>query len=306
MGIVSIINEVLVLFFIIIIGYFAKKYNIINHEANKKITELLLKITTPCMLVSSFQFDFSLKMLFNAMIFFLCALGILVFSVFVGEIIFNRFPLGKKSVLKHVTVFSNNTFMGFPVLEAFYGKIGVFYGSVFLIPNNLLLWTYGVFVFNEKKDIKSMKKALLNPGFIAVIIGFLLFILSIELPYPVLKTLETVGSITSPLAMVIIGASLADLDFKSIFSWSQAYYGIVLRIIIIPLVAFSALKLLGIEGDLMSILVLLTAMPAAAITALFANMYGGDISFASRSIGISTILSVFTLSLFVLLIQGGT
>lgn len=295
-------NQVLVLFLIMIVGVIARKRNIINREVNKKLTELLLNVTLPMLIITSFQFQFSAQMLLNAGIFFVASTGVLLLSVLISKLIFTKFPCKTKSVLKFVTVFSNCGFMGFPILEALYGKTGIFYGSIFSIPFNLLLWTYGVVVFNGEKNIKTVKKAFTNPGIVAVLIGIILYILSVKLPYAVYTAMSMVGTMTSPLSMIIIGGILAEVHLKDMFSGVQVYYGALLRLIALPLITFAALRFLKLEYILSNILVVITAMPAAANTALFANMFEGDTLLASRLVGISTLLSVITLPLIIILI----
>ena len=301
MGNNPVVEQVMVLFLIMIVGMVAAKQDIINEEARKKLSELLLYVTSPFLVVSSFNFKFSSDMLANAGRIFAFSIGIHIFTVFLGRFLFRRYPVDKQSVLKFIIVFSNCGFMGFPVLESLFGKIGVFYGSIYNAVFHAFVWTYGVMLFSHSREQKSITKALLNPGIISVIVGMLIFLFSIELPNPILQTLDMVGSMTAPLSMLIVGALLASTDLKSIFIGFEVYYGALLRLIMIPLVTIVALKLIGLDRGLLQVCVVLIAMPAAANTVIFAEKYGANSILASRCVALSTILSIITIPLVMML-----
>lgn len=290
------LTQVIILFLIILVGVYAKKRDIISKEANKKLTSLLLEVTAPLLVITSFSFDYSPELLKNAIIVFIFGMLIHGFGALIGMFLYKKYPVKKQQILKFVTTFSNCGFMGFPILLSLYGRIGIFYGSIFLMSFYIYIWSYGVMVFKGKGGgWKNIKKAFINPGMIAVYIGLPIFLFSIKLPTPLFSAMEMVGSMTSPLAMLIIGAILADVNFKSIFKGSGTYYASFIRLIVIPLIAFGVLTLLGLKGDILGICIILVAMPAAANSAIFAERLDGDAEYASKVVAVSTLLSVITI-----------
>lgn len=301
-NIAIIFNQVAILFIVMVVGFFARKTDIINDEVNKKLSELLLNITAPFMVIASFQFEFSKDMLLNAGIILIISIAIHAFSILIGTLLYGKYPGGIQKVLRFITVFANCGFMGYPVLESLFGKIGIFYGSIYVIAFNVFIWTYGVALFNDQKGSKSLKKAVINPGVISVFIGLVIFVFSIKLPFPVSKAIDMVGSMTTPISMLIVGALLADTNFKDLFKGFSIYYGIAVRLLLLPILALVVLKTAGMKGLLLSIPVVLSGMPAAANTAIFAERYNGDSIFASRAVALSTVLSILTIPLMVFLI----
>jgi predicted permease len=286
-----------------VIGFVAKKRNIINDETTNKLSEILLRITLPAMIIFSYNQEFSKDLLTKGGIMLVYSLVIHVFGILLGNIIYWKYPDDIKNVLKFVTIYSNCGYMGLPVLEALYGQIGIFYASIYITIFNIFTWTNGVMIFTGKRDIKSMKKALINPGIIAVFIGLFIFIFSIKLPYPVAKTLEMFGTMTTPLSMLIIGALIANMDFKKLFSGLALYYVTAIRLIILPLLVLIAMKILGITDTmLLGTCVTTAAMPAAANTAIFAERYNGNSALASRIVAFSTIASMITIPIILSLI----
>jgi len=284
------------------IGFAAKKKEIINEAAGKKLSELLLMITTPAMIVSSFQFKYSKEMLINVLLVLGFAIAAHVLSLFLGKMLYRKYPDNTKNVLKFITIFSNCGFMGFPLLESLYGKTGVFYGSIYVATYNLFVWTVGVMIFSGKRDADGIKRAMVNPGIIAVFVGMILFIFSLKLPFPVAKALDMVGSMTSPLAMLVIGSILAGVNFKSFLSGFPLYYGTAVRNVFLPLMTFTALKFMGFTGVVFGVCVAVMAMPAGANAAIFAEMYDGDSLFASKVVAFSTLFSIVTIPLIMMLL----
>jgi len=298
----ALVQQVLVLFLTMIVGFIAKKKDIITSQVSKKLSELLLYITSPFLVITSFNFKYSPDMLARAGIVFAFAMGIHFFSILLGSIAFIRFNDRIRSVLRFIIVFSNCGFMGFPVLESLFGKIGIFYGSIYVMVFNIFTWTYGVMLFSKSGEKGSIKHLMLNPGIISVILGIIIFLFSIDLPTPIFKTLELVGGMTSPLSMLIVGALLADADFTKLFTGFAVYYGSFMRLIFIPLFSMMILKLIGLDGELLKICITLVAMPAAANTAIFAEKYGADSVFASQCVAVSTIFSMITIPFIIYLI----
>lgn len=302
---VAVFNQVLILFLIMFVGFIAKKTGIINDAVSKKLSELLLKITNPLLVLSAFQMDFSQDIMNNVLLVFIFAVVANLVSILLGQVLFVRQKDEIKKIMKFTAVYSNCGFMGFPVLESLFGRTGILYGSIYVAVFNIFLWTNGMAIFSssEKLNRDSIKKIVLNPGIITVLIGIVLFMLSIRLPGPVAEAVDLVGSMTIPLSMLIVGATVAGSRFKELFRGWDIYYITAVRLVLMPLIAFAALKILGFPEMLMTICVLLIAMPAAATTTIFAELYDSDSVFASRVVVFTTLASIVTLPLMMLLIQ---
>jgi malate permease and related proteins len=288
-------NKVMMLFLIIGIGALGRKFKIMEDSLIKGISELILYITLPLLILVSFQMDFSHEMLQNAGLILLISIFIHVFSAWIGKFIFPVRQENKKKILQFAIVFSNSSFMGFPVLESIFGGTGVFYASIYNVVFNVFLWTYGVAIFSNGNEAKMFKKVILNPGNLAVILGFILFIFSVKLPIALYDGFKLLGNTTVPLAMMIVGSRLADTKIRELFTDSSIYYITFIRLIGIPMLVYMILKAFPIDPIMHHVLVLLTAMPVAANTAIFAEKYGRNASFASACVFMSTALSILTL-----------
>lgn len=288
-------EQTLTLFLIIIIGYIARRTNVIKDDMTKKLSDFLLYITLPLLIITSFNFQFSKTMLVNGGIVLISSFAIHFACFGLGKWLFIRFPAAKRKILIFAAVFSNCGFMGIPIIESIYGKIGVFYSSIYQVAFNLLIWTLGIVIFTEKLDRKTARSTLTNPGIIAVFIGMIFFVFSIPLPAPVLKTFTMVGSMTTPLSMIIVGATLADCRWQELFSDLSVYYGSLARLVLLPLITMGILNLFHLDSTVAGVCVLSVAMPVAATTAIISELHDGDTSLASRVIFLSTVFSIITI-----------
>lgn len=296
----KIINQVLILFFIMIIGYISGKAKVMSLELNKGLTELILNITLPAMIITSFNYSFSQEMLKKAGILFILSWLIYSALIIASKYLYSRYDNRIASVLRFITIFSNCGFMGYPVVESVYGKEGVFYTAIFNIPFNILIWVVGIMLFSSEG--KSLKKALINPGIISVFIGIGIFIFSIKLPQPIYRSLEILGATTTPLSMLIIGSMLSGMNIKKLFNGIEIYYGSFIRLIAVPFLTLGVLRLIGFSGSSLGIPVLIMAMPAAANSTIMAERYGGDSALASKIVFLTTAISAVTIPIVMSLV----
>lgn len=302
MNFITIMNQVLIIFVILIIGFASRKREFLTNEVTKGLSKLLMGVILPFNIVSSFTQKLPGDVLLNAGKIFVLALFIHIFSIVLGMLLYRNFENNTKKVLWFITVFSNCGFMGFPVLESIFGKTGVFYGAVYVVAVNLIQFSFGQMIFTGEKDLKALKKALINPGVMAVFIGLLIFILPFKPPFVAIKVLDMVGSVTTPLAMMIVGSMLAEVNISEIFSGFYMYYASAIRLVALPGLILLFLKAIGIRGDVFAVCGILTAMPAAANTVIFAEQYNGDSILASKIVFVSTVLSIVTIPLIATLL----
>lgn len=243
------------------VGVVLRKTKIVTDEVNKGLSSILINLTLPCMIIYSFNFNFSMNMLKKAIIIFFYSIGIHIFLIILSKLAYFKIDASKKSVFKFATIFSNCGFVGFPIAQGMFGSIGVFYTAIFTIPFNIFMFSYGIMLFTGESNLKSIKKSLLNLPLICTCLGVIIFLLSIKLPMPVLKTLGSIGNMTTPISMFIVGSMLADVKLKDVFKGLDIYYLNFIKLIAAPILIYFILKLLGADKTLLYICVIMTAMP---------------------------------------------
>ncbi len=312
----SIYNQFFILFILIGIGYLSKKTKIISNNMNKDLGNLILYIALPALIIqSTSSFTYSKEMIYeviNVAIMGACLYLFYIAISFVTPLIL-RAKGTQKDIIQFMTIFANTGFMGFPISLVFFGEKGLFYMVIVNIFYDVFAWTYGVTLLARPSregeyqkmnffDLKHLK-GLMNPCLIAVLLGLIFLILSIELPATVTGVLDMLGSIASPLSMLFIGSMLADMQFNTIFTNRLVILSSFLRLIILPFIVLFLLRIIGFSGLMVSIPVIATAMPSAATTPLLAEKYGNDSYFSSQIVFVSTLFSAITIPLFVFILN---
>lgn len=294
----EVMKQILSLFLIILVGFYGRKRSIIDANLTNGLSRMLLEITTPLLIISSFNIngasDLANRTIYGVIIFLITPLMVRPLLIKIDK--------GKRNVLQFGLVFSNCGFMGIPLTAAVLGEEAVIYASIFNMCFNLFIWTYGVTLFTDRADFKDTKKLLKNPGIIAVIIGLLLTVFSIKLPIVLMDTIKLVGHLTTPISMIIIGSLLASIDFKAAIKDKSIYYGSFIKLIIIPLVLYGISHLISDHSLVMKTYILIQAMPAGATTSLFAERFSREKEYSALVVSFSTLLSIITIPLIISLL----
>ena len=116
--------------------------------------------------------------------------------------------------------------------------------------------------------------------------------------------MTSIGNITSPLAMMVIGSHLADMDMRELFAAKHAYIVCALKLIVTPLIGLIFVKLIIGTGSLLaSAIVMESAMPVAMCSVIFSEQYKADVNFAVKGVMLSTVLCIVTIPIFAILLQ---
>lgn len=298
----SVILEVAVILILIVIGYFTVKKGMFTKESLGSITSFLLYIVTPCLIVSSFLSAESGKLdgwtLLLAAV--LPALSIVI-SIALSYLFFRKEPSGRRRVLRFSMIFCNVGFMGIPLVEGIVGSEGVLYGSFFIAVFNIFCWTYGYVMMGGGKV--RLKALLLNPGLIGLVIGLPLYLLDVPVPALFVEPVELISALNTPLAMIVVGGYIAQVKLRAFVSDLAVYKMAVLRLVVAPLLYLALVWLLRPDETLLMSTVIQAATPVAANCVLFAVQYDSDAELASKSVAVSTALSVVTIPLLTVLVQ---
>lgn len=292
-------QQVLVLFVLIGIGFLCGKKGLLTDLSSKKITDIVLYVVTPCVMISAFQRDFSVELLTDLLITALCAAGIMGLSILASMAIFRQKDETRKKVLQFSSVFSNCGFMSLPLQKAILGDDGWFYGSVFVAVFNILVWTYGLVMMSGDKKQLSVKKLAFNPGIVGALAALLLFVAGIKLPYIISQPISYLADLNTPLPMLIIGFYLSQANLKKAFTDVEAYITIALRMLIIPLASVFIMILLKVDSTIMVACTIAACAPTAATTTMFATKFNRDVELSVGLVASTTIISVVTMPLII-------
>lgn len=284
-------QQVAVLFLLISTGALAVKTGVLKPTDKQALSNLLVYIVVPAMIVNSYRMEFSMEILHNL----LAAFGMSILAILIGTAITLALTARRKSsrlpIFRFACIFSNAAYMGFPLISALFGSEGLLYASAYVTVFNILLWTMGyAFVSGSSHPKEVLHSLLRTPVLYAMVIGLAIYLLQVPIPNIVAQPLELLAGINTPLSMLITGMLIAAGDLRSIVCSGPIWKLAAVRMLLIPAVCLAVFGLLGFHGTSTQVVVLLECCPAAAITSVFAVQFGHDERYAAGSVVLTTLL----------------
>lgn len=296
-------QQVIILFLLIGCGFVAVKTGVLKQEGKQTLSNLLLYLVVPAMIVHSYMMEFSEEILHNL----LAAFGMSVIAILIGTAITLLLTARRKDrrgpIFRFACVFSNAAYMGFPLISALFGAEGLLYASAYVTVFNILLWTMGYGMVSGNSNPKEVARSLLHtPVLYAMVVGLAVYLLQIPVPNLIAQPIDLLSGMNTPLSMLITGMLIAAGDLKSIVCDRHIWKLAALRMVLIPAVCVAVFALLGFHGMSAQVVLLLECCPAAAITSVFAVQFGHEERFAAGSVVLTTLLSIVTLPLCALIL----
>ena len=156
-----VLQQMTVLFLVMMIGFFAYKKDMIDSITSKKLSSIVVNIANPAMILSGVIGDTSQIQGNDLILTITVSIILYLVLLLIGTVLPSLLRIPKKSagVYSVMTVFSNIGFMGFPIISAVYGSGALLYASIFLIPYNILIYTYGIQMMRQgEKEAFHWKK----------------------------------------------------------------------------------------------------------------------------------------------------
>lgn len=300
----TVLQQVIIMFLLIAVGFTAFKLKIIDQTSNQRITDFLLKIVAPGTIINAFFMEFDPQRLMRLGIAFLLGIASHLIGILLSVLLIRKKnnPLAPNQ--RFAAVYSNCGFMALPLCAAVFGDEGVFYGSAYMIIFQFFSWSHGYLQLSGKADRKALIKTLYSPAIIAVLIGLVICLSRISLPYVLTEAIGYVASLNTPLAMIVVGVTLAQSPIREAFTDLRNYYPVLLRNLVIPIVtAFCYSLIPGLDEKLLLINILSSACPCAAIIVMFAQRFDKNVPESGRILTLSNLASILTIPAVMFLTQ---
>ncbi|MCL1853161.1 MAG: AEC family transporter [Peptococcaceae bacterium] len=296
---------------IIFIGYAATKIGWIQPVSIKTLNKLLINIAQPSLIIFTMTQQ-TMREGIETLVF--GVLGLLAafyaLSAFIGWLFarVSRVPKGDRGIYEFCLTYTNNGFLGLPIALIVFGAASEWFFLMVMgnILSIFLFFSTGILTVTknsaQKRSLKEIFKPLLNMSIFSAIAGLILMLLHIQLPAPANDTLSLLGNMMAPLAMLIVGAQLAQNPIRSILRQTRYYWVAFLRLIAIPGALFLLLTGLRLPPQITVILVLTAALPSPALSVVFAEEYGKNAKLAAELVFVTTLLSIITLPIVLTLL----
>ncbi len=294
------LQQMIVLFLIMLVGFIAYKKDYINDNASKKLSSIVVNIANPALILSSIlSMDHTVTgkdLMTTVVIAAALFAGLLLISIFVPALF--RVDRQSYGAYRVMTVFSNIGFMGFPIISSVFGSSALLYATLFLIPYNVLIYTYGIHTMKANKEGEKEKLNLgqiFNIGVIACVLAIILFACQVKLPDFLASGITMLSNLTAPLSMMVIGASMAVIDFKNLLSDYKLLLFSLFKLLLLPILGTLLVKQFVSNEVICGVTMVMLATPVGSMTAMLAQEYDGDYELASKGVMLTTLLSVVTI-----------
>lgn len=299
----SLLNTIATLFLLLTVGFVAAKVNIIDEVSSKKLSDFVLKIGNPLLIINAIiGIEFSFENL--KLGFFTLGAGILihVLMALIAFLIALKIKnQNERKITEFTMIFGNVGFIGLPILNSLFGAEGLFFGAFIVVGFNIFVWTWGISIIARgRDDIKlTVKKIFLNYGTVPSAIGLVIYLIKyfLELPAFIYTSTSYLASICTPITMIITGALLARRTAAQIFFTPKVYLVAAVKLVAVPLIVCALTSLIGLSDMWVLFFTTIIAMPSAAMVSMFANVYDINPDYAAQIVGTTSLLAMGTIPL---------
>lgn len=290
-------SYVLILFILIGVGFVCNRAKILSRNTVKELTNFVLYIVTPCVIINSYMREFDKAMLGGLLITFAVAFCSFLLNIVISNILVKDKDKAREKTLRFGAIFSNCGYMSLPLQSVLLGDEGVFYGATYIVVFQIVVWTYGVILMSGSVKNVSLKKIILNPGIIGTLIGLVIFVFSLSVPNVIAQPIKYLAALNTPIPMMIVGFHLAGAKLS--LKGASAYISIILRLVVLPMILLGGLYIFKVQGTVFLACIIAASAPSAANTTMFSEKFDADTPLSATVVSFTTLLSIITMPLIV-------
>lgn len=301
---IEILNIVAPVFLVVAAGYATIRIGLFDAESVDFLMKFAICIAIPCLLFRAtstidLAAAFDWRMLFA---YYAAAIGSFVLTYFMMRKLFDRRP-GESVAIAFAALFSNLVLLGLPISERAWGIDSMAPNFALVSVNAPICYLLGItameFLRADGRNAVDTARIVLSAMFrnammIGIGLGFIVNLGRIELPAALLSAVDLLARASLPVALFALGGALT----RYVLSRSLAPAAVVacLSLVVQPLVAMLLGAQLDVPRATLQSMVLMAAMAPGLNAYLFASMYDRGLDTAASTVLLSTLLSVFSIS----------
>ena len=315
-------SKVLSIFLIIGVGFLANKKGILPESSNQFLVDLLIMITSPCMILTSIAgkelTDDTLLLTLQA---FVCAVLYFLLLSLAGYTLFGKIlrfgPHDDIPVYVMILVSMNCGFMGLPLTLSLFGDDILYIMVIINIAHTFYLYPFselqlklycsggsGTDAGSESSSRSSHRRekclrvlrnaasAAANPCTLAAVTGLILLITGIHLPEFLFSSMEMIGDATVPLSMLLVGMQLGNSNFRRLFQDRRLLLTAGLRMFAVPIIMFLIVNPLPLVTDLKIALIFASCFASGVGIVPVISMEHKNALLASEGVALTTLFSM--------------
>lgn len=291
------VNQLINMFSFIIIGFIFRKKKIGGEGVATALSSLLVDVFMPALVFSTFCENFRISSISENIVFLWYGMGVLLVTFFIAKFLSGKFAENQlqNDIYMYSFLIPNIGYMGYPLVEAVFGTSAFLKMLIFVIPYNIVIYTYGMYILNPRREL-SLKR-IFCPPIIALIAGIIAGLAEIKMPAVIDSIISSAKNCMAPSAMILTGFVLGKTPIKPLLKDIKLYFAAITRGILLPGVALGIMLLLKVPYQYIVITCVTLAMPMGLNSVVFPEAYGGDGLTGAKTSFVSNLLSIITIPL---------
>lgn len=300
MAVFTVFFQMLALMIMIGAGCLLTKKGMMDERTSQQISKMIISLFSPMLSISCAAGAVGQIPMHTMMVVGLIAAGMFLFFIFAGMLLTPFFEKDQeqKKIFQMMFVFSNLGFIGIPVVSSILGPEYVVYVTEFNLVYNIFFYTYGMMVMDGGFSLSSLK-SMLNPGTVCGVVSVIIIVCGVQLPDFINTAVTYLGNVASPMALVVVGFSLAHADLKKIFRNARLYLFAFVKLLVLPFLMFLILRLFTDDRALLPVCMIMFGMPVGNMPLMLCNQRGIDGTACSAAVIMTTIFCVFTVPILI-------
>ncbi|MBP1971527.1 putative permease [Virgibacillus natechei] len=264
----------------------------------KSVSTITLYILTPALVFTSLydaEFDkgYMIIVIYMLVLFF--------FMVVINKILARLFKWGPsiESAAILSTGFMNSGNYGLPVVLFSLGNAALPYAVFIMIVQSLMNNFFGIYYASRSTSgiKRAFKNVLKMPTTYAALLAFIFQYFSLgPLPDSIHSTLAMVGDAAIPVMMIMLGMQLASITSINL-NWQVITSSVILKMAVSPVIGFGFVYLLGLDPLIGSVIIIISAMPTAATTTMYAIEFDTEPELVSSITLVATLVSIVSITI---------
>ncbi len=292
------VAQTVAMFLMMAVGAVVFRAGLVDEAGSRSLTNFAVYVSMPCVILRTLAGTFDVQKLQAAGISAVVTLILVAVCMACAQVAYGAHRGG---IAKAGVVISNMGFIGVPLIEAVVGEEYVFYISVSMAVQTIVIWTYSAFEITRDPAVLDVKKIVTNPAIIAILLGFVLFLLSVDLTGVPGVLVDGMANMNTGLAMVVLGIYLAQSDVRGLVRDLSIYKACLLRLVVTPLLSIAVLMAVPASPAVKVTLLIGFICPCGTTSATLCQIFGkGDYRYAAGMVAMSTLLSVVSMPLMLM------
>ena len=300
-----VLKQMIMMFLLIMTGYFLYKRRLISSAASKDMSALVVNVCSPALIISSVlsgSVPASRSSTGIVALLAVCSYFILIFLAYILVRLL-RITIEQQDAYLLMTIFGNLGYIGIPVSMAVIGPESIIYVAIFNFISNVFLFTFGIKIIKKgTKESKNSWTDIFTPGFISCMIAFVIYWFQIQVPADVITLLHYFGDSCTMLSLLVIGMSLVGLNYMQMITDRKMIFFILIRFLLIPILAAVLIRMFITDYIMKATIVLMLSLPVANLPMMLLKRYGKETDAMSKGIIMTTICSIATISIVFLFV----